>query len=249
MGRYLYPALLLLLGMPAITSAAPHVHVGVGVYYGPHAYYRPYYRPYYGYYGPAYYYGPGYYYAPPATVYAEPETTVVQAPANYWYYCASSKAYYPYVTNCPSGWEAVPAQAPPSNAAQPAAPAKTSSAAPQPKGPSGSVMYRFGDLLFASGQAVLQPAAQNSLSAMLTAAKKDPLQHITISGYTDASGDAESNRGLSQLRAEAVKQFLVQHGIPADNITAIGKGSDEPIGDNNTAEGRKLNRRVEVVVG
>ena len=240
------------MGMPAIANAAPHVHVGVGVYYGPHAYYRPYYRPYYGYYGyygPAYYYGPGYYYAPPATVYAEPETTVVQPPANYWYYCASAKAHYPYVTSCPSGWEAVPAQAPASGSAQPAAPAKTSSAPPQPNAPSGSVIYRFGDLLFASGQAVLLPAAQTSLATMLTAIQKDPSHHITISGYTDASGDAESNRGLSQLRAEAVKEFLVQHGIPADNITAIGKGSDDPIGDNSTAAGRKLNRRVEVVVG
>lgn len=241
MNKTLCGGLLILLGVPAFASAAVHVRVGGGYYYGYHGLRGYYYAPYYDYYGPAYGYGPGYYYPPPATVYAEPETTVVQPPANYWYYCPPAKNYYPYVTSCPSGWEAVPAKPP--------AQTKSGSAAPQAQSPSGSVVYRFGDVLFASGKADLQTNAQDSLATMLSAIKHGEAHHITIEGYTDASGDSAANHELSQRRAEAVKRYLVEHGIPADNIRAVGKGSDAPIGDNNTPEGRRMNRRVDVIVG
>ena len=251
MNKYLFLGLALLAGTPLMAQAGVHVYVGGGYHYhygyrGPH-YYAPYYG-YYGYYGPAYYYSPGYYYPPPQTVYAEPETTVVQAPANYWYYCAAAKAYYPYVSNCPGGWEAVPAQTPQARAAA-GVPAKAPATPAQSRTPAGSVVYRFGDLLFASGEASLQPAAESSLSAMLDAIRKDPSRHITVEGHTDSSGDANANHDLSQRRAEAVKQFLVEHGVPEADVSAVGKGADDPIGDNKTAEGRKLNRRVDVIVG
>jgi outer membrane protein OmpA-like peptidoglycan-associated protein len=253
MNKYLCSALVLLLGVPAMANAAGHVRVGGGFYYGYHGYHGPrvyYYAPYYGYYGLAYYYGPGYYYPPPSTVYAEPETTVVQPPANYWYYCPQAKAYYPYVNSCPSGWEAVPAQAPPQSKTGDAAPAPAKATAP-PQTPalSGTVVYRFGDLLFASGQASLQSSAQSSLATMLSAIKSGQAHHITIEGHTDSSGDAAANHELSKRRAEAVKQFLIEHGVPADSINTVGKGADAPIGDNSTPEGRKMNRRVDVIVG
>lgn len=84
---------------------------------------------------------------------------------------------------------------------------------------------------------------------MLAAVKNGSAHHITIEGHTDSSGDAAANHELSQHRADAVKQFLVDHGVPADSIDAVGKGADAPIGDNNTPEGRKMNRRVDVIVG
>ncbi|MFN4879666.1 MAG: OmpA family protein [Flavobacteriia bacterium] len=67
-----------------------------------------------------------------------------------------------------------------------------------------------------------------------------------IIGHTDADGDAEANRILSQKRAEAVRQYLIQNGIQAWRIKATGKGESEPLTENNTAEGRAMNRRVEV---
>jgi outer membrane protein OmpA-like peptidoglycan-associated protein len=67
-----------------------------------------------------------------------------------------------------------------------------------------------------------------------------------IIGHTDADGDAEANRILSQKRAEAVRQYLIQNGIQAWRVKATGKGESEPLTENKTAEGRAMNRRVEV---
>jgi OOP family OmpA-OmpF porin len=67
-----------------------------------------------------------------------------------------------------------------------------------------------------------------------------------IIGHTDADGDAEANRKLSQDRAEEVRQYLIQNGVEAQRVKATGKGESEPVADNKTAEGRAMNRRVEV---
>ena len=74
----------------------------------------------YGYYPPPYYY-PGYYYPQPVAYPAEPVTYVEQSapaqtePAGWWYYCETSRTYYPYVRECPNGWQRVPALPPPPN--------------------------------------------------------------------------------------------------------------------------------------
>ena len=87
-------------------------HVRFGVFVGPGFWYPP---PYYGY--PPYYYPP-YYYPPVVTVPASPPTYIEQGgaqpapaqPQGYWYYCGESKAYYPYVKECPGGWQRVAPQ-------------------------------------------------------------------------------------------------------------------------------------------
>lgn len=246
MNKYLRVGLLLL-GAPVISHAGVHVHVGGGYYYGYHAPRAYYYAPYYGYYGPAYY-SPGYYYPPPAAVYEEPETVVVQPPAEYRYYCAAAKNYYPTVTSCLDGWEAVPAQTPAQAKSGDPAPATARMSSPS-QSPAGSVVYRFGDLLFSTGKADLKTNAQGSLAMMLTAIQHGNAHHITIEVHTDSSGNAAANLELSRRRAEAVKIYLVNHGIPAESINVVGKGSDAPIGDNGTSDGRKMNRRVDVIVG
>jgi len=71
---------------------------------------------------------------------------------------------------------------------------------------------------------------------------------ITVIGYTDSTGDASYNLGLSERRAKAVRDFLVTLGVPADKTRVMGRGENDPIVPNDTKEGRAHNRRVEVIV-
>jgi outer membrane protein OmpA-like peptidoglycan-associated protein len=254
-------AAIALLGLPLAAFAwgrvGVGVHVGGGYYGGPRyggGYYGPrggWYGPrwYGGFYAPYYWYGPDYgyyYYPPPAQVYAEPDDEVVEQPAPaYWYWCASAKNYFPYVQGCPEGWQAVPAQAAPAPQNQPQASAQP---APPPPAPAGRVVYHLGDLLFGTDKAELEPAATATLDGMIASIAKEPKRRIVIEGHTDNSGDSVYNRDLSQRRADAVRQYLVTHGVAPDRVSAFGKGEADPIAPNDTAEGRKRNRRVDVVV-
>jgi len=74
-----------------------------------------------------------------------------------------------------------------------------------------------------------------------------PLVTIEIQGHTDSTGSADLNRAISILRAEAVREYLIGAGIDPARMTAVGYGEDLPIGDNSTAAGRAMNRRVELV--
>ncbi len=83
----------------------------------------------------------------------------------------------------------------------------------------------------------------NELAAYLIENKQI---NAEIIGHTDSDGDAEANRKLSQGRAEAVRQYLIQNGVEAWRVKATGKGESNPVTENKTAEGRAMNRRVEV---
>ena len=69
---------------------------------------------------------------------------------------------------------------------------------------------------------------------------------FVIEGHTDSTGSDKINTELSQKRADAVRDYLIENGFPADNLKAVGYGSAKPIGDNNTRKGRQANRRVEI---
>ena len=69
-----------------------------------------------------------------------------------------------------------------------------------------------------------------------------------IIGHTDSTGPAAYNQGLSERRAQAVADYLVSTGTPADLLRVIGKGEKEPLASNDTKEGQAINRRVEVVI-
>lgn len=71
---------------------------------------------------------------------------------------------------------------------------------------------------------------------------------LTVAGYTDSTGNAGSNRTLSQKRAQAVVDYLVSQGVDAAKLTAVGHGADNPVADNTTEEGRFKNRRIEFSV-
>jgi len=113
----------------------------------------------------------------------------------------------------------------------------------------GTVITLSGGVLFASAKYDLLPTAQSNLSQVADAlAKSDPDSKIMVAGYTDSQGGQAYNMELSQHRAEAVRTYLVGHGVAADRITAQGFGPSQPIADNASPEGRADNRRVEIVV-
>jgi outer membrane protein OmpA-like peptidoglycan-associated protein len=102
-----------------------------------------------------------------------------------------------------------------------------------------------GTLSFATGQAVLGSGGQAVLDRLAAVLRDAPAARVEIVGHADAVGAAARNQALSEARAEAVKAYLVEHGVSADRLTARGEGEDHPAGDNATAAGRQLNRRID----
>ena len=72
------------------------------------------------------------------------------------------------------------------------------------------------------------------------------VESVNVVGHTDSVGTDAYNQGLSERRAEAVKTYLIEHGVDANLITSSGMGESQPVADNATSEGRAQNRRVEV---
>jgi len=99
---------------------------------------------------------------------------------------------------------------------------------------------------FDTGSAKLKRAASKQLDPVVDFAGKNKDANLTITGYTDNRGSAKLNDKLSAKRAASVKAYLVKKGVPANRITAEGKGMNNPIADNKTAAGREKNRRVEI---
>ena len=99
---------------------------------------------------------------------------------------------------------------------------------------------------FDIGSAKLKKTANGQLNGVVEFATNQPDAVLEIIGFTDTSGSAKKNLKLSVARAEAVKQYLVKKDIPANRILTKGQGSDHPLGNNKTKEGRALNRRVEI---
>lgn len=97
-------------------------------------------------------------------------------------------------------------------------------------------------------QAVLKAEDKQRLDAAITQLKTLPEDAtIRITGYTDNIGSEEYNLGLSMRRAEAAQEYLVNKGIDRKRIVIAGMGASNPVASNATAEGRAMNRRVEVV--
>ncbi len=109
------------------------------------------------------------------------------------------------------------------------------------------------DLLFDVGQATLRDAGKPVLDAIAKALSGDQTSQISVRCYTDNSAPDSDRTGgfntkLSQARAEAVVAYLTKKGVAAKRLSARGMGQDQPIGDNGSDEGRRANRRVELLV-
>jgi outer membrane protein OmpA-like peptidoglycan-associated protein len=104
-------------------------------------------------------------------------------------------------------------------------------------------------LMFSSGRAVLEPTSGRVLDQLIGLLSAYPTNRVLIEGHTDNTGDKQFNLRLSELRAQAVRDYLVkQGGYDESRFQVVGYGDTKPIGDNTTKAGRSLNRRVEVTI-
>ena len=110
------------------------------------------------------------------------------------------------------------------------------------------LIVNLSDVLFDTGKYTIKQATQVSLAKVATILQLYPGLKVQVEGYTDSVGSDEYNQKLSENRANAVHDFLVQNGVPAANATAAGYGKGDPVADNGTAAGRAQNRRVNLVV-
>ncbi len=113
----------------------------------------------------------------------------------------------------------------------------------------GMVITMPGAVLFEHDQATLSSSARARLAEVARVLSEHATdQQITVEGYTDSTGPADYNDKLSQQRAESVRQYLIQQGIEADRIEAVGRGEANPIAPNDSPSSRAMNRRVEIVI-
>jgi outer membrane protein OmpA-like peptidoglycan-associated protein len=110
------------------------------------------------------------------------------------------------------------------------------------------VVATIGDVLFDFDRATLRPAAREQLAKVTGVLLAYPGLRLRVEGHTDSVGSEPYNMKLSQARAEAVRNYLVEQGVRPENVMALGYGQAHPVAGNQTAEGRQQNRRVEVVV-
>lgn len=102
-------------------------------------------------------------------------------------------------------------------------------------------------ILFDVNKTTVKPASMGTIRQIVSLLQSNPSLKLEIDGHTDADGDAAANLTLSQGRADAVKQVLVEQGIDASRLTTKGFGATKPIAPNTTPEGKANNRRVEFV--
>jgi outer membrane protein OmpA-like peptidoglycan-associated protein len=110
------------------------------------------------------------------------------------------------------------------------------------------LIVNMSDVLFDTGKFNLRPAAREKLARLSGILLAHPGLKLAVEGHTDSVGSDEFNQRLSENRAEAVRNYLISQGVPADHITAFGYGKEIPVASNATPEGRQRNRRVEIVV-
>jgi len=110
-------------------------------------------------------------------------------------------------------------------------------------------MQLKGEVLFDPSKATIKPEAKETLRQVALILSEFPTGKVTVTGFTDSTGNDAANIKLSRDRAESVKTYLLdKSGVSSERIIARGEGEDMPKASNDTAAGRQLNRRVEISV-
>jgi outer membrane protein OmpA-like peptidoglycan-associated protein len=112
-----------------------------------------------------------------------------------------------------------------------------------PKAPTKIIMH---GIKFDTASSKIKPVSYPILNETLDTVLYYPRKPVVITGYTDSRGDVPYNQKLSESRANAVKDYFIQHGVAPWRITTVGMGESNPIATNNTSKGRAMNRRIEV---
>jgi len=110
------------------------------------------------------------------------------------------------------------------------------------------LVVTMADVLFDTGKYDLRQEAREKLARLSGIILAHPGLKLEVEGHTDSTGTDELNQKLSEQRASTVRSYLMEQGLPGDNVTARGFGKTMPVADNSTAAGRQKNRRVEMIV-
>jgi outer membrane protein OmpA-like peptidoglycan-associated protein len=102
------------------------------------------------------------------------------------------------------------------------------------------------DILFDYNSSALRPESRDTLRGLAQNFSRYPDNVVEVEGHTDSSGSDDYNLGLSEKRATSVRSYLIEQGVPSSQISARGYGETQPKTSNDTADGRQLNRRVEI---
>jgi OOP family OmpA-OmpF porin len=106
--------------------------------------------------------------------------------------------------------------------------------------------YRLNNVYFDFGKYTLRSESFKELDELVSYMKWRENEKIEIAGHTDNIGNGSENQKLSEQRAGAIRQYLINKGVAATRVSAKGYGSTQPVADNSNYEGRQLNRRTEV---
>ena len=110
------------------------------------------------------------------------------------------------------------------------------------------LIVNMSDVLFQSGKAELRPAVREKLAKIAGIVIAHPGLKLEVEGHTDSVGPDDYNQRLSEQRALATRDYLVNQGVSASSIVSRGFGETNPVSSNATKEGQSENRRVELVV-
>jgi outer membrane protein OmpA-like peptidoglycan-associated protein len=117
-------------------------------------------------------------------------------------------------------------------------------AAQTPRG----IVLTLDDVLFDTGKAQLKTGAERSIEQIAEFLKENPDRRVQVEGFTDSQGPDEYNLELSQSRADSVAMAIIQRGVDAQRVRALGYGEGYPVASNDSSGSRQLNRRVEIIV-
>ncbi len=110
------------------------------------------------------------------------------------------------------------------------------------------MVMTMGDVLFDTDQAQLKSGGERSVDKLASFMTNYPERQVLIEGFTDSTGSDSHNQDLSLRRADAVRNALLSRGIASQRLSTLGHGEAKPIASNDTASGRQMNRRVEVLL-